>query len=392
MLASFRTTLLGKYRSGPVELAVEVFDSRAYLQDDTSSTGTGEVDPLDLVQAYASVRFGEVERWHGSVKAGRFTMDLGSRRLVSRPNFRNTANSFTGLLADLAGPNAGQVRLFWTMPVIREPANRAAILNNELEWDRESPDLQFYGALYHLPMRRGPLLEIYGYRLTERDDDDQPTQDRRVLTSGIRLFEKRKPGEFDFDFEASRQTGQIRASLRTDDKQDLDVTAHFAHAEVGRSFDAPWAPRASAHFDYASGDDPETPTYSRFDGLFGGRRFEFGPAGLYGPLARSNIVSSGLRLEITPDQRSDAFIMYRTFWLAERQDSFGATGVRDARGESGGFAGHQVEMRTRWQLGSNLRLDGGVAYLIKGRFLSAAPNAPPTGHTLYGYLDATWEF
>jgi hypothetical protein len=391
-LASFRTTLLARYRSGPLELAAEVFDSRAYLQDANSSAGTGEVNPLDLVQAYAAMTFGGAERMHGSIKAGRFTMDLGSRRLISRPNFRNTASSFTGVLAEIDSPRAGQLHLFWTMPVIREPADRAAILDNKLEMDRESTDLQFYGASYHLPVGSRPSLEIYSYRLAERDDDNQPTRNRRLLASGIRLFAARRSGELDYDLEATRQTGRIRSSSRPNDEHDLHVSAHFVHAEVGRSFNALGAPRASVHFDYASGDDPRTGTYSRFDGLFGGRRFEFGAASLYGPLARSNIVSPGLRLEVTPDKRSDAFIMYRTLWLADRRDSFAATEVRDTRGASGRFAGHQVELRARRLLGSNLRLDGGVAYLAKGRFLDSAPNAPRTGNSLYGYLDATWNF
>ena len=39
-----------------------------------------------------------------------------------------------------------------------------------------------------------------------------------------------------------------------------------------------------------------------------------------------------------------------------------------------------------------LRLDIGMAYLDKGHFLKAAPNAPPTGDTRYGYVDIYFEF
>src|SRR3546814_17349073 len=85
----------------------------------------------------------------------------------------------------------------------------------------------------------------------------------------------------------SYQFGDIRASS-TADAAKLDVSAYFVHAEVGYQFKAPWSPRVSVEYDLASGDKRGR-NYGRFDSLYGPRRSDFGPTGIYGPLGRNNI-------------------------------------------------------------------------------------------------------
>jgi hypothetical protein len=64
--------------------------------------------------------------------------------------------------------------------------------------------------------------------------------------------------------------------------------------------------------------------------------------------------------------------------------------VRDRSGRSGNFAGQQIETRLRyWIIPDAMLLDTGITYLIKGRFLQDAPNAPPTADTFYGYLQTS---
>src|SRR3546814_6053469 len=78
--------------------------------------------------------------------------------------------------------------------------------------------------------------------------------------------------------------------------------------------------------------------------------------------------------------------MYRALGLANRTDSFGSTGVRDATGQSGRFAGQQLEASASyWLMPKVAQLEVGYARLFKGRFLRVAPNAPDTGDTNYGY-------
>ena len=76
--------------------------------------------------------------------------------------------------------------------------------------------------------------------------------------------------------------------------------------------------------------------------------------------------------------------MLSWLFLASCTDSFALTGVRDRTGQSGNFAGHQIEGRLRyWIVPDAMMLETGAGYLFKGRFLRDAPNAPDTA---YAYL------
>ena len=97
----------------------------------------------------------------------------------------------------------------------------------------------------------------------------------------------------------------------------LQHQAWYQHLDVGYTFDMPWTPRFALEYDYASGDkDPNDGKDQRFDTLFGARRFEFGPTGIYGAFARSNINTPGYRIGINPRSDVQAFLSHRAFWLA----------------------------------------------------------------------------
>ncbi|MEQ1439871.1 alginate export family protein [Fontimonas sp. SYSU GA230001] len=394
-LLSLRTTLFAEYARAPWRWGGELFDSRAYGQQERSAAGTSEVNALELAQLYAAYTPGH--GWAGlhesRLTAGRFTMDVGSRRLVARNRFRNTTNAFTGLRFDGEIGADRSLTLFWTMPHTRLPSDRLGIEHNGVEWDRESPDLQFFGGSWTRPGLGGGSAELYAYGLLERDADGHPTRNRRLWTPGLRLYRTSRIGQTDYDLEFAWQTGQARASSADSDTRDLDVSAYFLHAEVGHCLPASASPRGALFLDVASGDGRSPHTYKRFDTLFGARRSEYGPTSLYGAIARANLLSPGLRLDLRPDARWDGFVAWRALWLEDRHDGFSGTGVRDASGASGRFAGHQFELNVRhWLSAETLRLDAGVAVLARGPFLKDAPNANGYGDTTYAYLDATYSF
>lgn len=195
------------------------------------------------------------------------------------------------------------------------------------------------------------------------------------------------------DLEGAVQTGTVRASVAANARRQ-DVRAFFAHAEFGYSPALPGNPRISALFDLASGDDPRSPgSFGRFDTLFGPRRFELGPSGIFGPLARTNLLAAGLRGEISPAPRWDVMTLWRPAWVHNRRDRFGNTGPADPQGRSGRFAGHMVEVRLgHWLIDRTLRLEAGAAVLTTGRLLEAAPNATGFGDTRYAYGQVQWNF
>ncbi len=397
ILNSYLTTLHVEYGvKGPVRMGVELFDSRGYFQQRNSSAFTTEINALEPGQAYLNFDTGDLgdNGSKSSLTVGRFTKNIGSRRLVSRQQFRNTINAYTGVSFDWQGVGKDKFTALWVMPHTRLPDDVNGILDNGIEFDRESLNLQLFGASYTFANIFGGTFELYGYGLYEQDSGtglrSVQTRDRRLFTPGLRLARAPRVGEFDYDFEGIYQTGLARETAAAADQRDLTVSAYFVHAEVGYTLDHEWKPRLSLHYDHASGDRANDGKFSRFDTLFGARRFEYGPTGLYGPVQRANLISPSIRAEITPSPVWDAFIAYRPLWLESATDTFAATLIRDRTGRSGTFAGHQIEGRLRYWISPNeMILDTGLAYLAKGDFLRNAPNAPDTGDTFYGYLNTT---
>lgn len=384
-LTSIRTTLLTEYRGGWFRIGGELYDSRAYGANRRSGISTSEVNSFELVQAYVGARSIALPVLDASadVQLGRFILNLGSRRLIAADDFRNTTNGFAGARIDLHGAGGTTTTLIYTLPQQRRPDDQASIRENKVALDREGFDLRLWGGVVSKARMVGKTLgEVSYYGLAERDRAGRPTRNRHLHTVGGRLLLEPAARRFDYELEGVYQFGRIRSSLLPAASL-LDVSAWFTHAEIGYSFPGSLKARLSAEYEYASGDGRGR-KFSRFDTLFGSRRADLVPSGIYAQIGRANISTPAIRLEISPSKRFDAFVDYRAMWLANRQDSFSTGGVRDATGRSGSFAGHQIEGRARWWVvPALLRSEVNAAWIAKGRFLRDAPNAPATGNTRY---------
>ncbi|WNO53155.1 alginate export family protein [Stakelama saccharophila] len=379
-----RSDVLAEYRTGGLRIGGELIDSRSYFEDHDSAIGTTEVNALEPVQAYIGADLSD----RASVKLGRFTMALGSQRLVARARFRNTTNAFTGARFDWKSHDGLAATLFWTMPQRRLPDDGDGVGDNDVEWDEEGSARQFFGGDVRLSAAGGHV-ELYAYRLAEHDAPGFASRDRKLWTIGGRYLRKPSAGAFDYDVEAAWQSGTTRLSSHPDDRTDRSVDAALLHAGVGHSFGASWDPRVAVLFDYASGDGSGE-GYGRFDSLFGSRKHDFGPTSLFGPVSRSNLISPALRVQAKPAARLSVDATARLLWLASATDSFAHSGVRDPSGASGRHAGTQIDAGIRyWLIPDRLSLDGGAALLAKGRFLKEAPAAPGTGDTHYAYISLT---
>ena len=370
---SLRTTLWAELRWTPFVVGLELMDSRLYGWDSNTPLNTTLVNTLEPLQAYIGATWSDVLAPDASaqLRMGRLTLDVGSRRFVARNRYRNTINSFTGFDLDWKGPHGHRGRLLVTLPVERRPFELSALRNNAVSLDRESLDTIFLGAFYASPLAGWRVgLEVFVFGLYERT-----AATRRLLTPGIRLIQPASAGALDFELEGALQVGRSRAAPASSE-QDLDHLAGFAHLSVGYTFRAEWAPRLVLQYDYASGDgDPEDGQNGRFDTLFGGRRFELGPTGIYGALPRSNIQTPGVRVEVRPHPSVNILGAYRAAWLAEARDAWTTSGLRDVSGASGSFIGQQVEARVRWSLlPGNIRFEMGIAHLFLGEFAVSAPN------------------
>lgn len=381
---ALRTTLAVEYKAAPnFRIGAEMFDSRAWLGKPGSSVSANDVNTLELVQGYVAVDLAPSKGTSLTLEAGRFVLNLGSRRLIAADDYRNTTNGYTGLRADLKTRDGTAATLIYTLPQIRKPDDQASVLANRYGLDKESFDLRLWGGLVWRPKTVfGATAEASYFRLQERDSPSRATRDRNLHTVAARLIREPKAGTPDFEIEGAWQLGDVSETARAGARK-LDVDAWFIHADAGYLFPGPARLRLSVEYDYASGDGPGG-SYGRFDTLFGMRRADFSPAGVLAAIGRTNIESPGVRAEMAPGKRFDAFLTYHPLWLAEKTDSFATTGVRDAGGKAGSFAGHQVEGRMRyWIVSGFLRGEINAFWLAKGRFLRFAPNGPATGNTTY---------
>lgn len=390
-LVNLRTTLLAQYRDGPVRVAAELWDSRVANADRGTPVTTGEVNAFELVQAFAEWSATPAAGAGLTLRGGRFLLNLGSRRLVAADDYRNTTNGYTGLHGEVALAGGWRTSLIYVLPQQRRPDDAESLRDARVAPDREGFDQVLWGGVASRAKAIGAAtVEASFLHLGERDMPGRPTRDRSLNTAAIRLIRDPAPGRFDGEVEAIGQSGRISADA-TPGAARLAVAAWFLHADAGYTFAGGWKPRVSIEYDHASGDRPGG-RYGRFDTLFGMRRADFSPAGLLAAIGRTNIVSPGVRVEAVPGGRTDLMASLRPMWLAAREDAFSTSGVRDPSGGSGAFAGTQFDGRLRHRLDRHVQLELDVTLLAKGRFLRAAPNAPPGRWTRYLSLNALASF
>lgn len=393
-LAELRTQLRVAWRHQWLRLVAEVHDSRAWGANTGTPLSTGEVNALEPVQAYVQADLGPLlgPGSAAGVQAGRFTLDLGSRRLVANDDYRNTTGSFTGVRADVTTPGGVRATALYVLPLARLPDDAASLRANVAAFDRESFATVLWGGFLARQRKGSPALaEVSFLHFGERDWPGHATRDRSLNSLGARALREPRPGAFEWGAEGIYQWGAISAST-TPGAARLPVSASFVRFHAGYTFTGAWQPRLLLEFDRASGAGTGG-AYGRFDPLFGMRRADLGPAGLYNAIGRSNVLSPGARIEVTPSRRVDAFFGYRALWLADRHDAFSTTGVRDASGQSGRFAGHQIDARLRWWLVPTcLRFEANGVVLAKGAFLRQAPGAGPGATTRYASLNLSAYF
>ena len=203
-----RTLVLVEYDAGPIRIGGELQDSRAYFERRGGSVSTTEVNALEPLQAYVAADLDD----DVSVQAGRFALSLGSRRLVSRNNFRNTINGFTGINARVTSAALGETHLFWMSPNLRLPNNREGLLDDVVELDRDDAGARLFGAFTSRKATFGGTVDIGLLRLAEHDFNRTATRDRRLWTLDGRYRVAPRRGAWDGEIEAAGQWGSIATS------------------------------------------------------------------------------------------------------------------------------------------------------------------------------------
>lgn len=367
-----RLLLQADYTRGDFGFTVQGIDARAWGTKANSFANTTTVNTFDVLQANVSYRFGEGH----SITVGRYVMDIGSRRLSARNKYRNTINSFNGARWDY---NKGDYSAgaFWAMPTNRRPGARALLVDNEHDWDSQTLDYQFYGLHSTQKFDDRSTAQVYVLQLS---DHRNGVTSRDLTTAGFRVLTPAERGKMFGEAELAYQFGSRGAAA---------VHAYFAHGSIGKVFDCECKPTLRFALDIASGNDANDPDWNRFDTLFGARRFEYGPTGIYGAIGRRNIVSPEIRFSVKPTKNTWVLVAARDFRLASTSDGWREAG--DATGTSSDV-GQQAECRLRWDaIPKSVRLEGGAAYLAGGEH-RATSTTGRRSDTSYFFFEAIFTF
>ncbi|MDN5870987.1 MAG: hypothetical protein L0H73_09770, partial [Nitrococcus sp.] len=133
--------------------------------------------------------------------------------------------------------------------------------------------------------------------------------------------------------------------------------------------------------------------YGRFNTLQGARVREFGPTGLFGILARENIITPGIRIEFKKKNLVDGRIVYKPAWVAEKNDD--TPGDGGFTPNNGSFLGHEIYGRLRfWIVPKHVRWVVYGAAFINGEIYdnSNTPPASGNGNPIYGATDLVFIF
>lgn len=393
---STRELLRGDLTAGRFAGAIELIDARGFLDDEGSYQLGSIVNPLDLLEASVQVALEGPGGSNMIVQAGRFGLAVGSYRFVASGDYGNQIRSFNGVRARAIWESGDAAEAFYTAPSERRPRARAWIDDNEMEADPVSEGLRLWGV----HARRAEIAPALSERLSgeafaigyeEQDEPGLPTADRRVVDLGGRLLLAPSLGAPDFDLEGAWRTGQARDSADSLDTTDLNVSAVMAHVSLGYTFDRAWAPRAAFDADYASGDgDPDDGEFTRYEGLYGSRRGDFGATSIMGPLSRTNLIAAGGRLQIAPSSRWDARAIWKAAFLADERDIWEEGETVDPTGASGRFLGHVLDARARvWLVPERIQAEFGATAFLRGRFAETAPGTPQEGDAYYGFFQTT---
>jgi hypothetical protein len=359
-----------KKLAGPFGFVMEFEDARTHLNDSGSTVTNNIVDENDFTRFYLTAALNHSRSLPSMLYVGRQSFDLGNRRLFARNRFRNATNAFDGIRWTLGNERHWLLNAFLVKPVKRRMKQP----------DVPDHNTTFWGAYLAGKFSSHFKNEVYYFGIHENMTSPQ-SQKRRFSTIGTRLYKDPKPGALSYELEGALQFGK---------RGTLDHLAHFEHILADYTFNTRWRPVFTSRYDYGSGTkDPTSQNEGMFDTLFGARRWEWGPTGIYGGWTRSNISSPGWALELNPTKKLRFSPAMRWFWLASARDQWVGSGLKDPTGKSGSYLGHQLELPFQYSF-KRLIIETGYLRFIKGSYQERVPKSPTAQDSNYFWVSTNF--
>jgi Alginate export len=349
----------------PLRAVVEFEDARSYngLYEKTDA----DVNEFELIQAYAELYFDDALGFNRplSIRAGRQSLELLDRRLIGNNQFRNTTNNFDGFRVRF-----GKKENNWDLDTFAfHPVERL-----KYKFDRSDEDTWIYGGV--LSIREwSKFITIQPYFLGRKVNGDpynKVTSNRKndmdIYAPGLRVYGLFGDSGFDFDADINKQFGRFGLTRGAGAAAKQVMLQHDAIAyslELGYSFKHDWKPRASLYYGYGSGDKkPNTPATGiatddvnhKFDAFYGFNQ----PWSRNDYFSWDNVHAPKARLEFAPYKDLKIETGYNAYWLASDTEAWNRANIRDRKGNSGSFLGHEFDIRFVHQL--NPYIDWSLSY------------------------------
>lgn len=372
----------------PLRFVFEFQDSRAY--DSLYSLQGQDVNQTELIQGFAELylkdALGKDPKGQGraiSIRAGRMAFEVGSRRLISRNEFRNTTNNFEGFRL-LLGEHQNDVDLdsFLMRPVIRYPNT----------WDRPEWNNWIYGSF--LSIRNiSPYFTLQPYFVGRHQYGDPLSSSgafkvkRDTQAPGMRIYGNYN--NFDWDLDVMKQFGTIGTISTTypDVWGYTNISSPFGgyaqtkqHDAIAYGFEAgytfadhPWKPRLSGVFIYGSGNkSPWSSANNNVDTFYGFNQ----PFSRNDYIGWNNVKDPKIRVEFEPFKNTKIDTAFSAYWLASAAAAWDRVDLYAPLGNRGTFIGTEWDFRVRQKLSQYVNISASYARFWPGSFASSF--APPT--------------
>jgi len=300
-------------------------------------------NPLDLRRMYVEIgRRRDDAPWN--LRIGRQPLIFGDMRLVSTSNWGNV------------GPNYDGIRLTVRQPGMRLDGFATRMVVPGDGFDRPRPDRMLSGFYSSFDVgEKSATIDAYVFWKKNLRTVD-------LFTYGARM-DGRLPRNFDYKLELALQRGRVSGE---------HASAWAGHWEVGRRWARFWgAPRASAEYNYATGDrDPRDGQCQSFDSLYPTNTF--GTAGDFG---WRNLHESAFSVEWQPGKKTKVKTAYHYFRLVQQHDAlytFSGAVFASAPNATERGVGSEVDVRWVRQMSKSLQFWLGYAHLFPGPYLRQA--------------------
>ena len=334
----------------------EFLDAESTLEE--HAPRGNEVDRFDIHQAYLDLTVNDKLQ----MRVGRWSLDIGSTRMVGMGEWGNTRRAFDGLQATLAGEQF-DFDAYYLQPLTMRP----------YEFNRTNHDVSIYGINSRQHVDDETTLQYYWLAMD--------TVGARFDTLGV--YWKGERGNLLYELE-----GAVQVDTNFDD---TDHKAGFGTVGLGTDLQGSLAGQLWVYFDWASGSNSTGNGFHHYQPR--AHRF-LGNMDLFG---RRNINDLNVRWTHDPTDRLRFIVWYHYLSLVNINDVPYNTNMTPFAGLGPGTSGdsslgHEIDLLVRISPTERLSFLIAYSHFFAGDYYRTTPGVPTSADADFFYTQMILEF